>query len=425
MIAQSLRQKIAWSTLVQFLGKTLAIAMGIFSVRWTARALGPEEMGFFRQMTEFALFFSNAASLGLFANIVRKMSEAPEDGTLFFNAFVLRTGSAFLILSAGLISAWLYGFEEAFLMGLSFFLCSLFLDFITQSCDALLQAQYKMGRSMVALLSGRVLELCILFSIISFWPEASTPLYFLAPLSASVLTCLIVLVFVSRSIKWRFTFQKETQWQLFISSLPFGIINVLNGLYFRYFPSLVLATTLSESQFSSYSLQHQMVMTASLFSTYLMYSSLPALHQAIREKNTQLAQNLLKRLRQFLLGLGVAMVLLGKLLGPWALSIISGSSEYLNFTIPGVLLLLLILGAISYFYDLVLVSLLAFEKELWQLKIEALAVGLGLLGIFIASRGFPTNLTVYITLASAILAQSFVVLLGLRRLENLLKFDRV
>jgi O-antigen/teichoic acid export membrane protein len=86
--------KIVWSTAVQLLGKGTQIVLGVVGLKLATNALGADEYGLYGKISEYALFFSVAANLGIFGNTVRKMSESPHDGKLFVNALVLRMVTA-------------------------------------------------------------------------------------------------------------------------------------------------------------------------------------------------------------------------------------------------------------------------------------------------------------------------------------------
>lgn len=426
MIGHSLVQrfaqhKIAWSTMVQIVGKLVQLGIGFLTIRLVTQALGPEEYGIYGKIAEYALFFSAAANLGIFGNTVRKMSENPKDGRLFFNALLLRMGTAFAFLGLSGLYALFTIDDFSFNLGVLFYLFALFLDYATSVCDALLQAHYKMGRATAALIMGRLSNLLLILILTQSYETGTAPFFFLGPLFGALITAGLSLYFVRRQISWIWEIDAQLLKTLLWTSLPFGIINIFNSLYFRFLPSYFASQSLSDSQFASYTVSLHLATTASLLSTFLMFSSLPELKQALRDKQEYRIKDLLKMLSKSLLTAGILLVLAGTWLAPLLIETVSGKAfivPELWFVFP----LLLILAAISYFYDLVLITLFALEHDLWFLKREAVALTLAV-GLLTTSLFMPqVELKITMVLVSAIAAESLIVALGAKKIRSLVRY---
>lgn len=418
MLTHHLKNQILWSTFVQIIGKGIQLGVTILSLKLVTQALGPSEYGLYGKIAEYALFFSVAANLGIFGNTVRKMSERPKDGELFVNALLLRMGTAFLFFGIGLLWAFLFIDGKDFLLGVLFFMSVLFLDYVTSVCDGMLQANYKMGRATIALILGRLINLGVIVLLIVLNTAPHAPLFFLGPLAGAVVTAGISFLFVGLNLRFVWKWNGELLKLLLFGSIPFGIINILNNLYFRFLPSFFAARTLTEEQFAHYNLSLHFAITASLLSTFLMFSSLPALKRAIKAHERDTVKQVFRKLKHAFLLLGLALVLGGALLGPWALTLLSGE-EFILPELWFILPLLLLLASFSYFYDLVLITLFAFEKEIWFLKRECLALGVALLilsSLFLISSPLPVTL---IILTSSLAAEATIVVLGLRKIRTL------
>lgn len=420
-VAKSTRNAILWSTFVQYFGKVLQIAIGIVAVKLVTNTLGIEQYGIYGKISEYALFFSVAANLGIFGNVLRKMSEKPTDGKLFINAIYLRVGTAVLFFLSGLLYALLFTNNPVFLYGALFFMSSLLFDYITSVCDAALQANYLMGRATFALVLGRITNLGVVLLLIhltNIGTFTSTPaLFFLAPLGASLITMSLSFFFVRQKMRFNWTLDTKIIKILFLTALPFGIINIINNLYYRFLPSFFAAKALSDAQFGSYNISLHIATTVSLLSTYLMFSTLPAFKRALRDRHFEAAKIMYKRVRQGMLALGLAAVICGSLFAETAISLVSDKSYFLPelwFLLP----LMLLLAAVSYFYDLVLITLFALEKDLWFLKREFLALAAG--GLVLASSLLPTDpsIKIALVLTGAILGESIMVGLGLFKIRR-------
>lgn len=419
MLSSTLKTKIVWSTLVQLLGKGAQIGLGMVSIKLVTGALGADEYGLYGKISEYALFFSVAANLGIFGNTVRKMSESPRDGKLFVNALVLRMTTALLFFGVGAGCAWIWIPDPVFALGMVFFMSSLFLDYITSVCDGMLQANYKMGRAVAALILGRAANLALLLLLVKWGAPATAPIFFLGPLFGALVTASLSFLFVRRLIHLEWSLDRSIMKMLFFTALPFGIINIVNNLYFRFLPSFFAAKTLSDAEYGSYNLSLHIASTAALLSTLLMFSSLPALKQAIEHKEKQKIRDLLHTLKKSLFFLAILMILGGSFVAPYAIELLSGKL----FVLPElwfILPMLLVLAAVSYFYDLVLITLFAFEKDLWLLKREGLALLVGL-SLLLVSTFLPTlELKTIFILGSAIAAESTTTMLGLRKIHKVL-----
>lgn len=419
MIAKQTIKEILWSTFVQYFGKALQILLGIIAVKLVTNAIGVEEYGFYGRMAEYALFFSVAANLGIFGNVVRKMSEAPKDGKLFINAFVLRLVTAFAFLISGFLYAWFFIPEPGFALGVMFFASSLFFDYITSVCDGMLQANYLMGRAVSALLIGRVTNLLIVLALIYFAAQ-SAPFYFLAPLGASLITAGLSLLFVRLKIKFVWQLDWPMIKEIFLTALPFGIINIINNLYFRFLPSYFAGKALSDTEFGSYSISLHIAVTVSLFSTYLMFSTLPAFKRSLRDKHFKRAKSIYKAVIKGLIALSLLTVFVGSWLAPLAIRLVS-SAEYFLPEFWFILPLMLVLAAVSFFYDLILITLFAFEKEIWLLKREMLALAAGAALLFLSKLPETVTIKTALILISAISAEGLMVVLGLKKIQNVFR----
>ncbi|MBU0981730.1 oligosaccharide flippase family protein [Patescibacteria group bacterium] len=417
MISALTSRKIVWSTLVQYFGRLVTIGVGIITIKLVTNYLGADEYGFYAKISEFSLFFTTIANLGIFGNVVRKMSESPTDGKLFTNALFLRLTTALAFFAVGLIYAFIFLPNTGFALGTLFFMGSLLFDHLTTVCTGMLQASYMMGRSVFANVCGRITILLTVFILIQLQTPAFAPLFFLAPLAGSVVNLTLSLAFVRAKIKFVWRLSRALLRMLFLTALPFGIINIINSLYFRFLPSYFTARVLSDAAYSSYNVSLHIAMTAAMLSTFLMFSTLPAFKQALEGRHMQTAKSIYKVISKTLLVAAVLMVGVGSLLAPTAIRILTNKT----FIIPEfwfILPLLLTLGAVSFFYDLVLITVFAFEKEIWFLKREFLALALAAsvfaLSLITKDPGPSTMLIIL----GAILGELTMVLFGLRLIRK-------
>lgn len=410
-------KKVAWSTIVQVAGKFVQLVLSVATVKLVTAYLGPEEYGIYGKIAEFAIFFSTVANLGIFGNIVRKMSESPKDGKLLWNGILLRIFTAGIFFVIAIVYAFLFIKDAYFLYGLLFFSASLFLDYITLVCDGALQANYLMGRAVMAQIVGKAVALIATIFIIDVVNIQEAYLFFLVPLSGSILTLFFSYLFVKQRIKLVFKLDKELLTFLFLTSLPFGIINILNNLYFRFLPSLFASKNLSNGDFASYNISLHIATLVSLFSTFLMFSTLPALKESIKHGHKNETKKIFKLMFKIMGLSAVLVVTFGSFLSPIAIEMVSGKDFFrpeLWFILP----LLLVLAGVSYFYDLMLITIFALEDDIWFLKREIFALVLSLAIFFSSYLFLDLNTKIFLIIVAAICGESIMVLLSLSRIKK-------
>ncbi len=382
----------------------------------------------YRKIIEYMTFFYVAANLGLEANIIRHMADNPEDGKIFTNALILRMVTAAGILGVAVLIVPFFG-DGVFWLGALVYGGFFFFEFVTTVCKAMLQAHYLMGRAMAAVVGGKVLYSGLVWWLTSgavVGGDAVIPLLYLAPFFGGLVTMLACMILVRRKLKfeWKMDFGlwKELLW----TGLPFGIVNVLNGIYMRSAPHFLVDGVLEEAGmegvFGSFNLQFRIAFMLSLFSTALMLSVMPALKHSLTIGNKGRARELLKKSSWILFGVGAVLVGGVSWLGPILIEVVANRTlvvPELWFVFP----MFLGLAAISYFYDLVLISLYTLDQEWWFLKREIVALfGAGLVFGFRYLVG-PADVKVAIVIGGAICGELFMVIVGMRKLRQLLKVD--
>lgn len=422
-----LNGKIAFSTIVQLVGKFIQIFIAAATLKVISNYLSHGDYGIYASIAEYSLFFSVVANLGIFGNTVREMSKAPKDGKVFLNALLLRMITAGMFFVSAIIYLLISGFDAVFIVGASLFCSALFFDYVTSVCDGMLQANYLMGRASFALVAGRIVQFGMIILVTQYFAPVQTtistsatdiPLLFFATICGSLFTAGLSLFFVSQKIEWKWRIDKKFMMDLLIISLPFGIINIFNNLYFRFLPDYFSRGVLSNEEFATFNISFKIAQVLSLFSTFLMFSVLPGFKQYLEQKDWNKAKKLFKWVMILLSVCGVMLVVGGSLLGPFALELLTHKKYFLPefwFILP----LMLLLAAISYGYDLMLITLFALNKDVWFLKRELIALLLA--GILFASSFFVDSIQFKIVLIilGAIVGESFMVVRGFFKIREI------
>jgi O-antigen/teichoic acid export membrane protein len=422
-----LGKKIAFSTLVQYAGKALQLVLSAFALKIISNFFSQDGYGVYAAITEYALFFSVVANLGIFGNVVRLMADRPDDGNLFLNAMVLRVITGLFFFALAILICIFTGNNATFVFGTALFCSALFFDFVTSVCDGMLQANYMMGRANIALVCGRLINVGVLILLTRYftaWHGAAFnsmwQQYFVlgATLLGSFVTCGLSLLFVARKIRLSWQTRWLTILKILKVSLPYGIIIIVNNLYFRFIPDYLAHHFLTDAYFGSFNIYFRISQVLSLASTFLMFSALPGLTEYIDASRYTKAKKLFTFLKRLFLVSGTGLVVIGSLVGPWVVSLLTHEKyniPQLWFLLP----LMLVLAAVSYGYDLVFLTLFAFNEDVWFLKREFLALAIG--AVFFGLSFTITDLTLQMIfiLSGAIAAESTMVILGMLNIRRL------
>lgn len=423
-----LGKEIIFSTLVQYVGRALQIVIAAMSIKLVSNFLGTNNYGIYASITEYALFFSVVANLGIFANVIRQMSISPDSGKIFINALYLRIVTGLVFFLFGIIVLIIIGNNIFFTLCVAIFFGVLLLDFMTSVCDGMLQANYMMGRATFALVLWRIIALISIYEIIQFVGHSPTLgenfhgiiLVLISLVIGSALTFLLSFYFVAKKIHLHWQVNWKCMWSMFRVGLPFGIINVINSLYFRFLPDYFSHMALTSSQFATFSISFRIAQIVSLLSTFLMFSALPGLREYIDQRHWQKVRALYSKIITVLISAGIIVFIIGSLLGPTILTLVTQKEYFLPefwFVLP----LMLLLAAISYGYDLILITLFAFDKTKWLLSREYIALALALI-FFTASLSIDnTQWKILAIIVWAIAGESTMVISGLLKIRKLLR----
>lgn len=414
-----LNKKIAFSTIIQYLGKIVLMLLSMTTLKWISNFLSEHDYGTYAAVAEYALFFSVVANLGIFANVVRRMADEPKNGKVFINSLVLRVVTAVLFFLSGAGFLYFQNSDPVFIFGSLLFFGSMLFDYVMSVCDAALQANYRMGRAVLAQIIGKSFHVGIIYWLISNFSASGDSLVwiFAASVFSSLVMAFVSLLFVVKAIDWQWKLDRKLMLEILKISIPFGIINILNNLYFRFLPDYFAYRALSTEQFATFNISFRIAQVFSLLSTFLMFSVLPGLKEYIDQQHWQKVRWLYERVGWFLFITGVLLVTLGSWMGPFMIELMTHKKYFLPefwFVLP----LMLLLAAISYGYDLILITLFALEKDLWILKREVFALALALVVFLSSFLVDDLQIKLLLIISGAIVGESAMVWWGLRQIRR-------
>ncbi len=151
-----------------------------------------------------------------------------------------------------------------------------------------------------------------------------------------------------------------------------------------------------------------------------MFSALPGLTEYIEAGHLDKAKKVFGTLRKLLFGAGILMVIVGSLIGPRVIALLT-HEKYNIAEMWFVLPMMLVLAAVSYGYDLVFLTLFAAGEEIWFLKREFLALLVGC--VFFGASYFFGDMTtkMALILLGAIGGELTMVICGMWRIRKMFK----
>jgi len=162
-----LKQKIAYNTMVQIIGKGLSTLLGVISLAIMTRYLKTTGFGEYSTIINFVSFFAMSADLGLTLISAQMISDPREDqNKMLSNLFSLRLVSALLLLGLAPVVVLFFPYSPIIKIGVLIATISYIFPALNQIIIALFQKTLKMERAMVAEVGGKIFLVIAMFAAI-------------------------------------------------------------------------------------------------------------------------------------------------------------------------------------------------------------------------------------------------------------------
>jgi O-antigen/teichoic acid export membrane protein len=228
----SLTARIAQNTIIQVIGKAVAVLFGIAVISLLTRHLGKSGFGAYTTVVSFVQFFGTLADLGLYIVTVKKISEHNGDtARVFNNIFTLRVFSALVFVVLVPCAVLLFPYPNEVKVGVAIVSAINFFLTLTQVLTGVFQKELAMVRASIAEVAGKA----VFFGLIAWLVTRGASLnWFLGALVfGSAIQCVLLLFFVVRYQRIQFAFDWDIWRQVLSESWPVAISVALNLIYFR------------------------------------------------------------------------------------------------------------------------------------------------------------------------------------------------
>lgn len=236
----SIARKILENTAVQFGGKIITAVMSIFVLKMISGYLGTAGYGDYTTVYQFLAFFGIAADFGIFTITVKEMSkDSKRIPEILGNVMGLRTLLVFITMGLALITVFLLPSYKGTLIPIGVTIATLATLFtlLNGTVSTVLQVHLKMQYTTIGLILGKIVSVAYIALVVYYLYTGDKATGFEHLMWSGVLGNLVMFLvttyYASRFCKISYRFDFKFWKEIFITSLPYGVALVLNGIYFR------------------------------------------------------------------------------------------------------------------------------------------------------------------------------------------------
>ncbi|MFW0838133.1 MAG: flippase [Candidatus Komeilibacteria bacterium] len=354
----SLTKKVAYNTIVQFVGKLISTVIGVAIVALITRHLGQVGYGQYTTALVFAQFFAVIIDLGLYIVLIQEISDPQTDTRrAVSNIFTIRLLSAAIVFVAAPLVALLFPYDaivkqSIILMSISFFFFTL-----AQVLVALYQKHLQMDRVIIAEVLGR---LVFLLSIVLFVVLQKGLLYIVA---GNIIFNIIYFIIIFIKARGYTHFGISFDWlywgRLWHRLWPIALTSLLTLVYFRA-DTLILSVYRPVAEVGIYGATYKVLEIIGTFPHMFLGLILPILTAAYVGKNLERFHRVYQKVFDFFLTITIPLIAGSLLLGERVMVLIAGP----EFFVSGVVLKILIWAtAFIFFGNLFGYIILAIDKQ--------------------------------------------------------------
>jgi O-antigen/teichoic acid export membrane protein len=399
----SARRRIASNTAYQIAGKAALLAMGAVSLAILTRYLGPERYGQFTFALMYMQLFAVLADVGLFTTVVREISRDPSrTQELAGNALTLRLALSVVMIALASAISLLLPYEPDVRVAVVLAGAPLLFGMVTSSLVAILQARLRMGRAVIAEVTGRAVALGLVGLV------AALDLGFFAVMGAAgggALATMVVTYVLTRPVSPIGMRADVAVWRsLLAASVPLGIALAINEIYFRA-DTLIISLFEPFEQVGLYTLAYRILEFTLVLGSIFLTTVFPLLSEAVAHDEPR-ALRLIQSSTDVLVLLALPLVAGGVVLAPQIVDL-AGGPDFGDAATP--LSILLVAGGLSWVNGVFGFALVAKRRQLaalW-LNLTALGVNVGLNLLLVPVYGIVTAAVVTVVSELVILAGSY------------------
>lgn len=344
-------KNIATNTIYQIVGKVLSMSVTVLATAIISRYYGVSGYGEFNLMQNWPALFFVIADFGLNAIAVRELTlHWSKAGKYIGTILIFRIFFSLVIIALLVLMMPFVPYSYNLKIGISLGLFLILTQALYSTLNIIFQAKQRYDLSVFGYVIGYlfILTLILFFSYFKVdiaWVNFSYVI-------GGVITFLINLTLIRRlDVVLDFSFDHKLLKELFISSLPLGLMFIFSQVNFKvdsiFLSVLKLPENIhlnSEETLGIYGLAYKIFEVALVVPTFFMNSVFPVLvsHMDIGEEKLL---DTFKKVVIFLFGAGLFSSVIGIIFSEFAINILGGPEFQLSVTV----LRILLAGMVLYF----------------------------------------------------------------------------
>lgn len=314
---------IARTTIIQIIGKAVAVLIGVVTVSIILRYLGQAGFGYFTTALAFMTMAATMADLGLSMIALRELSADPtQEQKIFNNIFTYRLLSSGLILAlaGGLVFLFPYApivKTAALIVSFNFLFNAL-----VQVLTTLFQKYLQMGKVVLAENIGRIITL--IWTILIIKTQGGLLWIITGSTINSLLFFLILYLFSKKFVRVKLAFDKNLWLSIWQKSWPLALTIVFNMVYFRA-DTLILASYWPAEYVGIYGAPYRILELLATFPHMFLGLVMPILTIAWLTKQEKFFSHV-QKVWDFFLLVTLPLIIIGQVLAGPIMYLLGGSN---------------------------------------------------------------------------------------------------
>ncbi len=288
-----LARRVAFNTIVQFVGRIAGAATAIILTRMIAQYLGVAGYGRYTTIFAYITFFGAVADFGFFWYLVREVAKNKEDAErITANVITLRLLFAVLVLVLGsLIAFSIDRYDSVIRIGIVLLAASMLWVTLSNTLIGVFQAHERMDYPVIDEVIGRLVTLGLTWLVVRNHLDLMAVV--LAALAGSFVIFFLNFILAQRYVRLRLGFDFHLWKQIMRENTTLGI-NVLLGIIYFKIDAVILSALKPSVDVGIYGAPYKVLEILLAFPAMFMGAVFPGLSQVIehnREKTHLILQH--------------------------------------------------------------------------------------------------------------------------------------
>ena len=280
------------NTVYQFGGRLVSGLVSVVIVKLISSYLGVSGYGEYAGTYDFLAFFAIFADLGIFTIAVREMAKVQDDkeklSKIFGNILSIRILITVIMMIVAVTALFMIPkYADTRIPAAAVFASFVMIGTMTSgTLSAILQVFLKMGKATFAFLIGKgfILMYMLWALLYAFKDDPNTGFFhlYIAGIIGGVVTVCVTAYYARRFAPIRFRFDFDYWKEIIWEAAPYGLAIILNQVYFRIGPVLLLLMRGPE-EVGIYGVPMRVLEVLTVVSFFFMNATLPTLTRAFKK----------------------------------------------------------------------------------------------------------------------------------------------